>query len=145
VEKPAGWPFWDYSDMREQQKPMHKLSMKSDHYCQQRSFSLLLVLALFGTALNGAEEKRASNPSRELFIKVCAPCHSADGRAQTPAAKKLGVHDLSESKLTDAQIIQQVMAGRLDNQKTTKMPAFKDKLTQAEIESLVPVVKGFRK
>jgi hypothetical protein len=55
------------------------------------------------------------------------------------------VKDLSQSKLTDAQIKQQISEGRQENQSASKMPAFKEKLTRQEIESLVPVVKDFRK
>jgi len=93
----------------------------------------------------GAGETNNANPARDLFVKACAPCHSKDGTAQTPAAKKLGVKDLSLSALTDSQIIQQILEGRRENQSTSKMPPFKDKLSQQEIESLVVVVKGFRK
>ena len=96
------------------------------------------------TWLSASPSLRASDP-KELFEKICAPCHSKDGTAQTPAAKKLGVKDLSQSKLTDAQIIQQILEGKQDAKATSKMPAFKEKLTREETESLVPVVKAFRK
>ena len=52
---------------------------------------------------------------------------------------------MSLSKLTDQQIVQAIREGKQDKEGTTKMPAFKDKLTSDEVESLVPVVKGFRK
>ena len=81
----------------------------------------------------------------ELFLKVCAPCHSKDGTAQTPAARKLGVKDLSQSKLTDTQIIEQIREGKQPSKSESKMPAFKEKLSPQEIESLVAVVKQFRK
>ncbi len=45
----------------------------------------------------------------------------------------------------DAQIIQQILEGKQDAKATSKMPAFKEKLTREETESLVPVVKAFRK
>jgi mono/diheme cytochrome c family protein len=93
----------------------------------------------------GTIQMAGSAEPSELFMKTCAPCHSKDGKAQTPAAKKLGVKDLSESKLTDEQIIQQILEGKLDPKKESKMPAFKEKITKAEIESLIQVVKGFRK
>ncbi len=79
-----------------------------------------------------------------MFLKSCAPCHSADGTAQTPAARKLGVKNLALSKLTDAQILQQIREGS-QKEGAAKMPAFKDKLSTAEMDSLVPLVKGFRK
>ena len=81
----------------------------------------------------------------ELFNKICASCHSKDGTAQTPAAKKLGVKDLSQSKLTDDQISYQIREGRQENQTVSKMPAFKDKLSSDEVKSLIAVVKTFRK
>jgi len=81
----------------------------------------------------------------EVFVKACGPCHGKDGKALSPAAKKLGVKDLSLSKLTDEQIVQQILEGKLDQKKESKMPAFKEKLTKAEIDSIIPVVKAFRK
>jgi mono/diheme cytochrome c family protein len=113
--------------------------------CGRRRVGGVLALALLGVVAAGAEETKSTSTAKELFVKSCAACHSADGKAQTPAAKKLGVKDLSESKLTDVQIIQQILEGRQENQGTSKMPAFREKLTRPEIESLVPVVKEFRK
>jgi mono/diheme cytochrome c family protein len=92
----------------------------------------------------GIETGLAGDPE-ELFVKSCAPCHSKDGKAQTPAAKKLGVKDLSLSKLTDSQIVEQIREGKQPSQTQSKMPAFKEKLTPEEIQSLVEIVKQFRK
>lgn len=83
--------------------------------------------------------------TNEVFIKNCASCHGKDGKAQTSVAKKLGVKDLSQSKLTDEQIEQQIREGRPADQNSAKMPAFKDRLTAEEIKSLIAVVKEFRK
>jgi mono/diheme cytochrome c family protein len=81
----------------------------------------------------------------ELFVKYCALCHGKDGKATSPAARKLGVKDLSLSQATDAAIIQQITEGRQDERGNLKMPAFQEKLSAAEIQSLLPVVKAFRK
>jgi mono/diheme cytochrome c family protein len=113
--------------------------------CVRPHLGGVLALALLGTMAIGAEEPKAASAAKELFVKSCAVCHSADGTAQTSMAKKLGVKDLSQSKLTDAQIVQQISEGRQENQTASKMPAFKEKLTRSEIESLVPVLKNFRK
>jgi cytochrome c6 len=79
-----------------------------------------------------------------LYLKHCAMCHGKDGKAQSPIARKLGVKDLAESKATDSEIETAVAEGRKDDKGNLKMPAFKDKLTAAETQSLVPVVKAFR-
>lgn len=82
--------------------------------------------------------------ANEVYIKNCAVCHGKDGKAQSAIARKLGVKDLSLSKLTDAQIERQILNGRPADQNSAKMPAFKDRLTAEEIKSLIPLVKAFR-
>jgi mono/diheme cytochrome c family protein len=108
--------------------------------------SQAIALIIFSYALAVAPNLRADlAEAKELFVKSCASCHGKDGKAQTPAAKKLGVKDLSLSTLADAQIVQQIQEGKQDTQSKAKMPAFKEKLTPEQIQSLVPVVKEFRK
>ena len=94
-------------------------------------------------ALGSVASLRAAS-GEELFAKYCALCHGKDGKAQNPAARKLGVKDLSLSKATDAEIEKQVIEGRKDERGSLKMPAFKDKLTPEEIKSLIAVAKSFR-
>ena len=66
-------------------------------------------------------------------------------KEQLAAAKLLGVKDLSQSKLPDAEIVKQIIEGRQDAKGSQKMPPFKDMLTDEEIKELVKVVKSFRK
>lgn len=110
-----------------------------------RALSCFKWVPLLGMTMAVAPNAFGGDVGSEVFTKACGPCHGKDGRAQTPAAKKLGVKNLSESKLTDAQIVKQILEGKLDQKKDSKMPGFKEKLTKAEIDSLVPVVKAFRK
>lgn len=100
---------------------------------------LVAALSLLTGSLACAVEPPA------VFVKNCAPCHGKDGRAQTPAAKKLGVKDLTQSKFTDEQIVQAIREGKQPSKASAKMPAFKDKLTAEEIKVLVAAVKSFRK
>jgi cytochrome c553 len=103
----------------------------------------LLLALLFVMA--GVSQAAFAGDTGELFLKNCAACHGKDGKAQTSVARKLGVKDLTQSKLTDAQIEQQIREGTPATQSSAKMPAFKDRLTAEEIKSLIPVVKEFRK
>src|SRR5262245_46305928 len=82
---------------------------------------------------------------KELFTANCAPCHGPDGKAKTPAAKKLGVKDLTQSKLADAEIKKQIVEGRKDKKGNQQMPAFEDKLSAEQIAAITTVVKEFRK
>jgi len=109
-----------------------------------KSRHLLAGILCGGLILTGpATARAASGP--ELFSKHCAPCHGKDGRAQTPAARKLGVKDLSISKSSDAEMEKQILEGKKDDRGTQKMPPFKEKLSPAEISTLLELVKGFRK
>lgn len=116
--------------------------MRTNETQTKQRIGMFLVVFLAAMGIVGIARAVDTN---EVFLKTCAPCHSKDGKAQTPAAKKLGVKDLSESKLTDEQIVQQILEGKLDPKKESKMPAFKEKLSKAEIDALVLAVKSFRK
>lgn len=82
---------------------------------------------------------------KAVFKKNCAPCHGVDGRARTPAARKLKVKDLTESKTTDAEIEKQIVEGKKDDHGVQKMPEFGDKLSKDEIGALIGFVKSLRK
>lgn len=102
-----------------------------------------LVIVFGVLAASYGPKARAGEPN-ELFLKHCAMCHGRDGKAESAIARQLGVKNLNQSKLTDVQIEQQIREGKLSDQKTATMPAFKDRLTAEEIKALIPVVKGFR-
>jgi mono/diheme cytochrome c family protein len=103
------------------------------------------VSVLWAILAVNSNQAICAGETNELFINNCASCHGKDGKAQTSVARKLGVKDLSQSKLNDAQIEQQIREGRQGDQTAGKMPAFKDRLTAEEIKTLVTVVKEFRK
>lgn len=100
--------------------------------------SALVFLALGATSLSAAD-------GRETFEQHCIACHGADGRARTPAGKKLGAKDLGESRLPDAEIEKQILDGVRDAKASHRMPPFREKLSRDEVAALVVYVKTFRK
>jgi mono/diheme cytochrome c family protein len=80
----------------------------------------------------------------EIFSDKCASCHGPDGKAHTPAGRKLHAKDLTASKLTDDEIRKQVNVGHKD-ERGQVMPAFKDDLKPDQIEAVVVYVKSLRK
>jgi mono/diheme cytochrome c family protein len=105
--------------------------------------SALVLLA--GLGISTAHAVTATIAPGELFRTHCGPCHGADGKARTPAGKKLGAKDLSASRLSDAEIQKQITTGTKNPNGTDRMPAFKDRLTSPEISALVDFVKTFRR
>lgn len=98
-----------------------------------------LLLALGITSITRAADGAA------VYEANCAPCHGMDGKARTPAGKKLGAHDLSESKFDEATILRQIRDGVKTPQGADRMPAFKDRLKPEEISAVAEFVKTFRK
>jgi mono/diheme cytochrome c family protein len=83
-----------------------------------------------------------SDASR-LYDKKCAECHGKDGRSKSFRGKHSHARDL-----TDAEWQQRVSDERIYNSISNgkeKMPAFRKKLSEAEINSLVKYVRDLKK
>jgi mono/diheme cytochrome c family protein len=107
-----------------------------------RRVSICRCLALFAL---GATALLAKPDGAALFEQYCIPCHGPDGRARTPAARKLGAKDLTESRLPDADIAHQIVDGKKDAAGKERMPPFGSKLAEPETAALVGFVKSLRK
>jgi len=81
---------------------------------------------LFCPAVSVSAWNGRGDTTHAVFLNGCFSCHGKDGKAQTSVARKLGVKDLSQSRLDEAQIEQQIREGRPADQHSAKMPAFKD-------------------
>lgn len=69
-----------------------------------------------------------------LYKAKCAMCHGADGSGATPMGKSMKLRDLRSpevQKQTDAELTKVTSDGK------GKMPAYKGKLTDAEISAIV--------
>ena len=93
----------------------------------------MLVAAVL--ALLVAPAVQAAGPA-DAFQAKCAACHGKDGKGQTAMAQKLGVKDLTVTKLSAADIEKVVTNGK------GKMTPFKGKLSDAEISALAKYVAG---
>ena len=104
----------------------------------------LLFLSIFvlGFVHLYAGPSRAQDTAETLFKSKCAMCHGPDGSGNTPAGKAMKVADLRSDevqKKTDAQLTEATTNGK------GKMPAFKGKLTDAQIRDLVKYVRELAK
>ena len=82
---------------------------------------------------------------KQVFRKHCAECHGLDGRAKTTKAKFNHARDIADAKwqddVTDERIFNSITNGR---NVRGNMPAFGNKLTDAQVNSLVTFVRGLR-
>lgn len=98
----------------------------------------LLVLAV-------KANNTAVRPAPQLYRRYCVSCHGSDGRAKTSKGKYSHARDLTEAQwhddVSDERIFNSIMNGR---NVRGNMPAFSNKLSQKEAESLVNFVRGLR-
>ena len=83
----------------------------------------------------------AQNSGSDTFKAKCAMCHGADGSASTGMGKTMGLKPLSSpevQKMSDADLTAFISAGK------GKMPAFKGKLTDAQISDVAKFVKTLK-
>lgn len=102
----------------------------------KRSLALALLFALVLVPVALAEDGAA------LYKGKCAMCHGPDGAGQTTMGKNLKLRDLGSAdvqKQTDAELTKITADGK------GKMPAYKAKMTAAEIDAVVKFIRTFKK
>ena len=95
--------------------------------------ALVLVVALPAFA--------AGPDGPALYKAKCAMCHGADGSGQTPVGKSMKVRDLRSAEIqkqTDIELTKLISGGK------GKMPAFGQKLTTAEIQSVIAHIRTLK-
>lgn len=100
----------------------------------------LCLLGLLTAAL-GVPALAQSN-GEQVYKAQCAMCHGQDGLATTPVAKMMAVPSFKSpavAKLTPAEMIAATENGK------AKMPAFKGKLSQTQIEEVVAYIRKLQK
>lgn len=98
----------------------------------------LAVIALLILALTVP----AFGDGAAVYKSKCAMCHGADGSGNTTMGKNMQLRDLGSAdvqKQTDAQLTAIIADGK------AKMPAYKAKLTAAEIKDQVAYIRGMKK
>ncbi len=91
----------------------------------------LVPAGLFADATKGAE----------IYKSKCQMCHGADGKGQTPMGTKLQIKDLGSAEvqnLKDSELKTIIEDGK------GKMPAYKGKLSNAEIEDVIQHLRTFK-
>ena len=105
-------------------------------------FALLISLcALIISVLTPAahaDEKAGA----DVYKGKCALCHGPDGKGQTPMGKNLKLRDLGSDDVQKAHDSE--MKTLIENGKN-KMPAFKGKLTDKQIEDVIQYVRSLKK
>jgi len=106
---------------------------------------IIASLTFIGPSM--AEETETIDPV-QVWTKNCKKCHGEEGKGDTKIGQKFGVRDYSDpavqASFKDEEIVKATKEGVFDNGKK-KMPPYGNKLTDEEIEALVPLIRSFAK
>ncbi|MCP3103093.1 cytochrome c [Myxococcus sp. K15C18031901] len=103
-----------------------------------KRFALVMTLCLSSSAY--AEEDIA-----EVWKAKCKSCHGEDGKAKTKMGQKESIDDMSLPAWQAAESDEEIRRAIADGSpKNSKMKAFKDKLTPAQIDALVGYIRTFK-
>jgi mono/diheme cytochrome c family protein len=102
------------------------------------TMKLLVTIALLSLVVALALPPMAAADAAADYKAKCAACHGADGMGK-PAmgTKDFGSADIQ--KMSDADLTAAITSGK------GKMPAYKGKLTDAQISDLVKYIRSFKK
>jgi mono/diheme cytochrome c family protein len=96
---------------------------------------VLAILLLIST-------RSIAQTAAETYKSTCAMCHGADGKGETALGKNLHAKDLTSDevqKQSDAELSTTIAKGK------ENMPGFEGRLTQAQINGLVKVIRSLKK
>jgi mono/diheme cytochrome c family protein len=97
---------------------------------------------MFALAVTAPVLRADAVKGAEVYKAKCASCHGADGKGETPVGKSLKVRDLASSETQNQHDSE--LKTFLENGKG-KMPAYKGKLTNEQIENLVQYIRVLNK
>jgi mono/diheme cytochrome c family protein len=105
----------------------------------------ILFLVSFVAIVAVKANNNTARTAPQLYRKYCVSCHGSDGRAKTSKGKFSHARDLTEAQwqeeVSDARIFNSIMNGR---NVRGNMPAFSNKLSEKEVDSLVEFVRRLK-
>ena len=107
----------------------------------RRLLTIAMSITLLTLAASAAFAADAPG-APEIYKTKCASCHGPDGAGQTTVGKAMKVRDLRSAevqKQTDSDLQKSISDGK------GKMPAYKTKLSVADVSSLVAYIRGLAK
>ncbi len=112
----------------------------------KRIFAWTAGLVAAGCFLVGGWGIASADEAKDLYDKNCTSCHGAGGKGDGAAGKflnpKPGDFSVVLKGKADADLAKTIAEGGKAVGKSALMPAFKSKLTDAQIQGMVGYVKG---
>jgi len=105
-------------------------------------FSTFLLTNGWSTYASRSKSPGAPDSTKVLYDAKCAKCHGSNGRGRTLRGKLDHARDFTDAgwqnDVSDERLFNSINNGR------GKMPSFKKKLTEQQVNELVTYVRHFR-
>ena len=100
------------------------------------------VLSLFNV-LGAVNTNEAAADARTIYNRQCVACHGRDGRGRTRKGRQAHARDMTDASwqddVSDERLFNSISNGR------GKMPAFRQKIAENDIDALVAHVRRMRR
>ena len=105
---------------------------------------ITIVSQTFANKLQSPQGSAAkAKDAKKLFKQKCVRCHGSDGSGDTTYGQIVGATNLTDpewqERVDDKRLVNSIKHGR------GQMPAFGEKLTEEQINSLMSYVRAFEK
>lgn len=104
--------------------------------------SIFALLFAAGTPPQSVGPKMSA---QEVWTKACASCHGADGKGQTRKGIALKAPDFTSQKWQTDTADEEIEDAITNGVPKTRMVSFKGKLSDAEIQQMIPFIRAFAK
>ena len=105
-------------------------------------FAVLILVRAAKTEARISNAVETSSDAQTIYAGKCASCHGKDGRAKSMRGKLSHARDLTDGSwqndVTDERLFNSISNGR------KKMPSFKKKLSEEQINALVSYVRRLK-
>ena len=100
-------------------------------------------LSLFTVLGAGNVNKAAAADAGTIYTRQCVSCHGRDGRGRTRKGRRTHARDMTNASwqddVSDERLFNSINNGR------GKMPAFRKKISENDIDALVAYVRRMRR
>jgi cbb3-type cytochrome c oxidase subunit III len=105
---------------------------------QVSTFFKVLGVGAFLLIFSLALQAGPTSDGGDLFKQNCSMCHGVDGKGYSALKTPNFTDPTVQASLTDKEIVETIKKGK----KGTAMPAFADKLSDEQINSLVTYIRS---
>ncbi len=100
-------------------------------------------LSLFAVLGAGKTNEAAAADAATIYSRQCVSCHGRDGRGRTRKGRQTHARDMTEASwqddVSDERLFNSISNGR------AKMPAFRKKISENDIDALIAYIRRMRR